>query len=462
MRTIFRIAALAGLVLAVAAQAGVARAQSDVSSVAVPVRKGHSSQSSQAVAAASASRPSQANYYVDTNAAAVPAEQPSTLRLIVPSQTRSASTSFGGAMSKTLGSGASTLKSAVIDKPAELARGIAGYGTSFNTDYKTRSVSASTPPSLVGRGLGGKNIPIGTEDAYRKTLPKDYMPTDLVRIPPEYCFENMVLYLRSEPARQMVRMFNDAARQGLRFEVFSAYRDYSHQARLYSESIRRGNRGSVAKPGYSEHMLGTTVDITNSSRYLMSRSFANTAEGRWLVRNAARYGWKATVVSGSGARSHCDEPWHIRYFGTGKPMGATRRDGWDTDLFCNTPEAAPGNSSEKPEVKRAVASGSAGGSLQTRPPSHPEPAHRARPLQARSPSRVLPPLPALRPPHPEAAGRAYAAGCSVKRVPRPGRTEGRGRVVQRGTPVPQPWRRPPQRIHPRITSNTGCPLTTGN
>ena len=362
MRIISRIAALAGLGLAVAAEGGIARAQSDASSVAVPVRKVQVSRSTSTAAGAAAGHSGQANYYVDANAgAAASTAQPSTLRLTVPSQSSSASSSFGGTVSKTIGSGASTLKTAIIDKPAEIARGIAGYGTgtSFNTDYKTRSVSASTPAALAGRGLGGKNIAIGTEDAYRKILPKTYMPTDLVQIPREYCFENMVLYLRAEPAQQMIRMFNDAARRGLRFQVFSAYRDYNHQARLYSESVRRGSRGSVAKPGYSEHMLGTTVDITNSSRYLMSRSFANTPEGKWLVRNAARYGWKATVVTGSGSRSHCDEPWHIRYFGAGRPGGTPPRDGWDSDLFCNVADASSGGSTVKAGAKRTAATGGA-------------------------------------------------------------------------------------------------------
>ena len=194
----------------------------------------------------------------------------------------------------------------------------------FNTDYRTRSRSEATPPFLQGCGLDGKNIPIGQEDAYRHCLPQDYMPTDLVQLPRDICYYNMVLYLRREPAEALVRMLRDAERQGLRLKVFSAYRDSSHQRRLYAEAVSKGRRGSVAKPGYSEHLLGTTVDITNNEKHLMRRSFQDTPEGRWVARNAARYGWKATVVAGSGSRSHVDEPWHLRYFGPGRiPQGRT-------------------------------------------------------------------------------------------------------------------------------------------
>ena len=190
--------------------------------------------------------------------------------------------------------------------------------TSFNSDYKTRSVSAETPLLLRGCGLNGRNIPIGDEDAYRGCLTTEYLPTDLYQLPREMCYGNMVLYLRKEAALSLIKMTNDAARQGLTLQTFSAFRDVGHQSRLYKEMVARGGRGTVAKPGYSEHMFGTTVDLTNNSSYMMKRSFENTPEGRWLARNASRYGWKATVMSGPGSRSHVDEPWHLRYYGPGR------------------------------------------------------------------------------------------------------------------------------------------------
>jgi hypothetical protein len=188
----------------------------------------------------------------------------------------------------------------------------------FNTDYRTRPGSVVAPATLRGAGLNGRDLPIGYEDAYRKTLPEDYAPTDLMLVPREYSYYGQAVYLRREAAESLVRMFHDAAREGLRLQVVSGFRDIGHQRRLYS----RSGGGTVARPGKSEHMLGTTADVTNDERHLLKRSFADTPEGKWLTQNAARYGWKATVFFGSGPREHSDEPWHIRYMGSALP-GAT-------------------------------------------------------------------------------------------------------------------------------------------
>src|SRR5690606_11440460 len=108
------------------------------------------------------------------------------------------------------------------------------------------------------------------------------------------------------------------ARQGLTIRVVSAFRDYDHQLRLYTQAVSRGgeNQKSVARPGRSEHYLGTTVDLTNNEEHALERSFGNTAEGRWLAANAGSYGWKLTVMSDNARRSHNDEPWHLRYLGS--------------------------------------------------------------------------------------------------------------------------------------------------
>ena len=293
---------------------------------AIPVRKG----------GIVATQPVQTNFYVDaptrkSATSATPAPVPAdtvraagSAQLPPPSQPRIKLPAHTRQPAMTAVPVRPTASQAAHSTVLDRTRGLFGRpaADTFNTDYKTRTQSETTPPFLRGCGLDGKNIPIGQEDAYRQCLPEDYMPTDLVQLPRDMSYYNMVLYLRREPAEALIRMIRDAERQGLRLQVFSAYRDYNHQRRLYAEAVSKGRRGSVAKPGYSEHMLGTTVDITNSEKHLMRRSFQDTPEGRWVARNAAKYGWKATVVAGSGSRSHVDEPWHIRYFGPGRiPQG---------------------------------------------------------------------------------------------------------------------------------------------
>jgi len=190
--------------------------------------------------------------------------------------------------------------------------------SAFSSDYATRG-NAILPAVLDGAGYNGQDLPIGGEDPYRfASLPSTFRPTDLVQIPIANCHYGNQLYLRREAANSLCSMIYDAACQGLNIRVVSAYRDYGHQMRLYTRAVARGgeNQKSVARPGKSEHHLGTTVDLTNSEQHTLKRSFGDTPEGQWLAANAHRYGWKMTVMSGNGRRSHNDEPWHLRYLGS--------------------------------------------------------------------------------------------------------------------------------------------------
>jgi hypothetical protein len=245
--------------------------------------------------------------------------------------------------------GASLARDLVVEKPREILSRAAGAVDIFNTDYKTRPANAPIPPTLSGRGLNGRDLPIGGEDAFRDRLPPDFMPTDLKLVPKEWCYCNQPTYLRREAAESLARMFSDAARQGLTLRVFSGYRDYRHQTRIYRQSSGRngGSTKSAARPGKSEHALGTTADITSTERYLMNRAFAGTPEGKWLARNAGRYGWKMTVVSGTGSRQHVDEPWHLRYMGTGDPGRQLEPGvpGRDTDFVVQRSRSAGPSSS---------------------------------------------------------------------------------------------------------------------
>jgi len=204
-------------------------------------------------------------------------------------------------------------------RTAQILRRLIPTARSFPTDYRIRPTQCDVPLTLRGSGWNGRNLPIGGEDAYRDRIPPNYMPTDLVLIPAEYCYANQPLYLRREAAESVVRMIRDAERQGLTLRVVSAYRDSQHQQRLYAQNGGGRGRRTVARPGKSEHLLGTTVDFTSTERYLLRPSFANTPEGRWLARNAPRYGWYLTVVSGS----RVIEPWHFRYFGRNATAAAT-------------------------------------------------------------------------------------------------------------------------------------------
>ncbi|MDO3409795.1 M15 family metallopeptidase [Saccharibacillus sp. CPCC 101409] len=114
--------------------------------------------------------------------------------------------------------------------------------------------------------------------------------------------------LSREVALKFAAMTAAAGEDGVdHFLISSGYRDEAEQSALYAEK-----GAEYALPaGYSEHNLGLSLDI-GSTEGKMSEA----AEGRWLERNSARYGFvlrypaDKTEITGIGF-----EPWHFRYVG---------------------------------------------------------------------------------------------------------------------------------------------------
>jgi zinc D-Ala-D-Ala carboxypeptidase len=100
-----------------------------------------------------------------------------------------------------------------------------------------------------------------------------------------------------------------ARRDGVAIRVSSAYRSYYAQKHLYTYYVNLlgPTKGSLraARPGHSEHQLGTALDIRNT-----------TGAYAWLARKSWRFGFVVSYPSGKRSLTcYQYEPWHIRYFG---------------------------------------------------------------------------------------------------------------------------------------------------
>jgi len=103
------------------------------------------------------------------------------------------------------------------------------------------------------------------------------------------------------------RMRQAASADGVRLEIGSAYRSAQAQASLRQATVRElGPRAAerlVARPGHSEHQLGTALDFSDTSGAHL-----------WLATNASRFGFVRSY--GSESRQCTDrEDWHYRYLG---------------------------------------------------------------------------------------------------------------------------------------------------
>jgi len=140
-------------------------------------------------------------------------------------------------------------------------------------------------------------------------------PEDLVRLPAEYSFDESSLWLRSAAADAFVAMARAAAADGVALVVRSAYRSPATQRGLIAQRLDEGRSfeeivKSVAPPGYSQHMLGSAVDLC------LECHEGETTVYEWLVERAAEFGFVEGYPPNPGGFVHW-EPWHWRHRGDG-------------------------------------------------------------------------------------------------------------------------------------------------
>ena len=105
----------------------------------------------------------------------------------------------------------------------------------------------------------------------------------------------------------LVAMSRAAHKAGTGFRVKSAFRSFAQQTRTLASLERAVGmdeaRRSAARPGHSEHQLGTTIDVDGGEA--------------WLAGNAWRFGFVMSYPPDRPEAVTCykPEPWHFRYMG---------------------------------------------------------------------------------------------------------------------------------------------------
>jgi LAS superfamily LD-carboxypeptidase LdcB len=149
-----------------------------------------------------------------------------------------------------------------------------------------------------------------------------YAPKDLVAIGTQRVSSVILTDLN--------KLLADAKKEGLDFKVSSGYRSYSDQEITFNYWVNQeiqkhpgwtrvqaeaeANKYS-AKPGYSEHQLGTTVDILAQDTNYEFNSDPNSKSAKWIEANAAKYHFYVSYKYGSTMYNY--EPWHIRWLPEG-------------------------------------------------------------------------------------------------------------------------------------------------
>ena len=154
-------------------------------------------------------------------------------------------------------------------------------------------------------------------------LPRSYVPPDLVSV-------EKAGFPGPQTARSFVmpdlRRLREAAEEaGHPIGIIWGYRSYTTQVSVFENSVAvNGSRHALshaARPGHSEHQLGTVFDFETEGAADVDKSWESQPTGRWMAENAWRYGFVMSYPRGREDETcYGYEPWHYRYFGA--PLAA--------------------------------------------------------------------------------------------------------------------------------------------
>ena len=150
-------------------------------------------------------------------------------------------------------------------------------------------------------------------------LPKGYVPPDLVPVSGAGLSGGGTI--RRIAIADLKALVKAGRKAGVRLAVESAYRSEAQQHRTFAGWVRTSGvteaRRFSARPGHSEHQLGTAIDFRAAGGGSpWTPAFARSRLARWLAANAWHFGWIQSYPPASETQTcYGAEAWHYRYIG---------------------------------------------------------------------------------------------------------------------------------------------------
>lgn len=160
-------------------------------------------------------------------------------------------------------------------------------------------------------------------------LPSDYVPPDLTPVPAAYVAPGYGATMNATSLEALQRMLDAASVLGYDVRVVSDYRSYADQQYTFDYWVQQLGEAEAervsARPGKSEHQLGTTADLGSAAfGWDLREDFGSTPEGRWLDANSPAYGFVLSYPRGKeDITGYAYEPWHFRYVGPDAALAYT-------------------------------------------------------------------------------------------------------------------------------------------
>lgn len=153
-----------------------------------------------------------------------------------------------------------------------------------------------------------------------RALPSSFGPGDLHNISEAGFPFADGMALRAFVMDDLRALREAAAANGTPIAVLAAYRSYERQLDLFTRRVGEIGEteagGRVARPGHSEHQLGTTIDVGDEGALDVDQTWGASPAGQWIASHAHEYGFLVSYPAGAESRTCYDyEPWHLRYVG---------------------------------------------------------------------------------------------------------------------------------------------------
>lgn len=198
------------------------------------------------------------------------------------------------------------------------------------------TATATPPPTAVAtpvpackeRHLAASDLLALVNHEY--SLSPDYRPDDLVLLGdtfPSAVTRGYPTQVRSviiAPLQEMIAAMHTEELRPFIVSGFRGYYDQSAARQKWAEQFPEWAHNISARPGHSEHQLGTTVDFSTPDLPAMvgeefiefHPAFASSREGQWLAEHAHEYGFTMSYPDDRyEATGFNYEPWHFRFVG---------------------------------------------------------------------------------------------------------------------------------------------------
>ena len=148
------------------------------------------------------------------------------------------------------------------------------------------------------------------------SLPDGYMPTDLASAAANGVPSSGRQLLRTLILDDTRNLVQAAQNDGQQLYVGSGFRSQAYQVDVFAAQVARWGDEDVAnrysaRPGHSQHQLGTTIDFTTDFR-----NFRTSEAPAWLRDNAYWFGFVLPYTAAASSKTgYVDEPWHARWVG---------------------------------------------------------------------------------------------------------------------------------------------------